>query len=141
MKKLKLYETFRSDSENLSFRDDQLGKNVDVWIRNPYPAIKGGSVISGVCEWTAELDLSSSGIDALTTTLKSIRFVIELEENEETGEIGEVEIEVPQIDPDQCEREDLYEFPLYLRSIDIDMRHTEEKEYWTYSYSIGTIEY
>lgn len=140
MKKLKLYESFFSGSDPMVFRDDQLGKGIYVWISNPYPGVKGGTVMSGVCEWTAELDTGRSGIEALITSLKSIRLEIHLEEDEETGEIKEVEIEVPEIDPDQCERDDLDKFPLYLKSLDIDMRHTEEKEYWKYTYSIGTDE-
>lgn len=140
MKKLKLYESFRSESATLEFRDAELGKSVDVNLVNPYPALKGGMVVSGVCVWTGELDTSRSGVDGLATTLRSIDITIEVED-EETDETLQVDINIPNIDPEQCVREDLYTFPLYLSSIEIDMRHTEEQEFWKFSYSIGTPDY
>lgn len=140
MKKLKLYESFRSESATFEFRDAELGKSVDVNLVNPYPALKGGMVVSGVCVWTGELDTSRSGIDGLETTLKAIDITIEVD-NEETDETLQVDLKIHSIDPEQCEREDLYTFPLHLNSIEINMRHTEEQEFWKISYVIGNSDY
>lgn len=97
-------------------------------------------VVSGVCVWTGELDTSRSGVDGLATTLRSIDITIGVED-EETDETIQVDINITNIDPEQCVREDLYTFPLRLSSIEIDMRHTEEQEFWKFSYSIGTPDY
>lgn len=136
MKKLKLYESFRSEHATLAFRDTRLGKGVMVDLTRTPSALKGGRVTQGVCEWTAELDTSTMGIDGIMSTLRKISLTIELED-EERDETTEVEIEIPDIAPEQCEREDLYEWPLHLWRIEIDMRHTEDQSFWKYTYVIG----
>jgi len=136
MKRLKLYEAFRSESATLTFRDHRLGKDVMVDLTRPPSTLKGGRVIQGVCEWTAELDTSTMGIDGIMSVLRKISLTIEVED-EESDESTEVEIQIPEIAPEQCVRDGLYEWPLHLWSVEIDMRHTEDQSFWKYTYVIG----
>lgn len=116
MKRLKLYEAFRSESATLTFRDPRLGKEVMVDLTRPPSILKGGRVTQGVCEWTAELDTSTMGIDGIVSALRSCSLTIELED-EERDETSEVEIQIPEIAPEQCVRDGLYEWPVGFKSL------------------------
>jgi len=133
--KLKMFENFQ---ENPNEFNDKIGRsNVNVDLYDEPAEIKYGMVQEGRVTWTMYLTPKSWGVEFDGAGIKEMYFDIEVDE-EETEDTKIITIEVPE-DSISSEKTtyELGKFPLSLESIQINMNHTMDPEFWKVTLYIG----
>lgn len=138
MKNIQLFENFGS-GETPEFTADIKKDHVSFDLYGEPGDLRRGYVREGRIHWTAEVYYKSWGIELESCIIKDMWFTIELEDEE--GEPFEKEIVIPAntLSAEQFSK-DVYEFPLVLTAVEIEMRHSEDPQDWKIKLTLGHIE-
>jgi len=134
--KLRMFENFQENPNEFS---DKIGRtNVNIDLYDEPSEIKYGMIQEGRVTWTMDLTYKSWGVDFDGARIKEMYFDIEVED-EELDETKTITIEVPanSISSEKTTYE-LGNFPLSLESIEIQMNHTMDPEFWKVTMYIGS---
>jgi len=133
--KLKMFENFQENPNEFS---DKIGRsNVNIDLYDEPSEIKSGMVQEGRVTWYMDLTPKSWGVEFDGAGIKEMYFDIEVddEENEDTKTIT-IEVPAGAISSEKTKHE-LGGFPLSLESIEIQMNHTMDPEFWKVTLYIG----
>lgn len=131
--RLKLFE----NHQDKEFEATISRKDVDVDIYDAPIEYRGASVTGGAVKWVLDIQAKRSGYELDSPKLTYLYFIMEVE-NEDEEIMEEIDIEIPRdgFEWNQFTSE-FHKFPLYLRSIEINMNHTLDTEFWKYKLIIG----
>lgn len=134
---IKLFENFADNKHEFKA---EIGSNqVIVDIYNEPGSYRRGNVRSGKIVWEMDIFFRTYGIETGMAKINSMWMVIELEDENGDDYEKEIRIEPGLLKWEQFEQE-LLNFPLYLESVEISMRHSEDPQDWEFKLYIGTRE-
>lgn len=149
MRRIKTFSALNESTSDVTAFKTTLGgytsKNVGttVEIYGEPKEISNCLVTGGKAEWLLDIEYNRWGIDigSMGASINSMLLVLEVED-EATGNYNEMEIEVEasQINPEFLKTE-IYEFPLALESIEIDMKKSMSPNTWHITLHVGQRKY
>lgn len=131
---IKLFENF---DEPLVYKQMLKGYDVSLYAE-PY-TLRGARVAGCSVSWTLELEHRKWGIELGSFKLTGLTLSLEIEdpENEDEEIVKELEVPVESLGNLEKYKVSVEGFPLQITDLEINMRQTEDEEFWKYEVTLG----
>ncbi len=133
---IKLFEEFEQRGGFEESLDPK--KGTKTWIYSPPGNLRGASVIGGHIKWDIEVIYKKWGIDIGAFSIYELELTLEVEDEEKDESFEKtILVKAPQLSNPDHIRTYIEGFPLGIEDIEIEMRNTEDPEFWKYEIRLG----